>query len=359
MIGAPKAGTSALHAALARHQQVYASAVKEPKYYLCGDAPPPAYCGPGDAHSQQEWVWRRADYLSLFDPAPAETVRLESTPFYLYLPDARRRIAEDLPEARLVAIIRDPVDRAYSNWMHLWVDGLEPSADFCEAWRAEEARIDAGWAPFWHYRRMGRYGEQLADLFTRVDRDRVLVLRYRELVSEPARTLDRVSTFLGIETGQVGVVPPDNSRPFVEPGLKAAVLGRVVRAGLFSGRMRDRRSGGRRSSLSTVRCSTADPNGGRSWRRRSGPSWSRSAWTTSGFWKRSCRSPSTTGGRALGVGRSTSGLRAEAATRPGLDLDVGVHQVVVGRPPGVGILQHVHPADCLTFAALHQHRVQV
>ena len=235
VIGAPKAGTSALHAALARHPEVYASAVKEPKYYLCGDAPPPAYCGPGDAHSQQEWVWRRAEYLSLFDPAPAQTVRLESTPFYLYLPDARRRIAEDLPEARLVAIIRDPVDRAYSNWMHLWVDGLEASSDFCEAWRAEDARIDAGWAPFWHYQRMGRYGEQLADLFTRVDRDRVLVLRYRELVSEPARTLDRVSTFLGIEKGQVGVVPPDNSRPFVEPGLKASVLGRVVRAGAYAG----------------------------------------------------------------------------------------------------------------------------
>ena len=82
---------------------------------------------------------------------------------------------------------------------------------------------------------MGRYGEQLADLFTRVDRDRVLVLRYRELVAEPARTLDRVSTFLGIEAGQVGVVPPDNSRPFVEPGLKAAVLGRVVRAGAVLG----------------------------------------------------------------------------------------------------------------------------
>jgi hypothetical protein len=235
VIGAPKAGTSALHAALARHPAVYASAVKEPKYYLCGDAPPPAYCGPGDAHSQQEWVWRRSDYLSLFAPAPAESVRLESTPFYLYLPDARRRIAEDLADVRLVAIVRDPVDRAYSNWMHLWVDGLEPEADFCAAWRAEESRIDAGWAPFWHYQRMGRYGEQLADLFTRVDRERVLVLRYRELVAEPARTLDRVSTFLGIETGQVGVVPPDNSRPFVEPGLKAAVLGRVVRAGALAG----------------------------------------------------------------------------------------------------------------------------
>ena len=59
IIGAPKAGTSALHAALARHPQIFASPVKEPKYYMCADAPPPAYRGPGDAHSQQEWVWRR------------------------------------------------------------------------------------------------------------------------------------------------------------------------------------------------------------------------------------------------------------------------------------------------------------
>ena len=82
-------------------------------------------------------------------------MRLESTPFYLYSADARRRIAEDLPDVQLVAIVRDPVDRAYSNWMHLWVDGLEPAADFCDAWRAEDSRVDAGWAPFWHYRANG------------------------------------------------------------------------------------------------------------------------------------------------------------------------------------------------------------
>jgi hypothetical protein len=87
VIGAPKAGTSALHAALARHPAVYASAVKEPKYYLCSDAPPPAYRGPGDAHSNQEWIWRRADYTALFAGAPEGAVRLESTPF-IYL---RRR----------------------------------------------------------------------------------------------------------------------------------------------------------------------------------------------------------------------------------------------------------------------------
>lgn len=235
VIGAPKAGTSALHIALARHPEVYASPVKEPKYYLCGDAPPPAYRGPGDAHSQQEWVWRRSDYQALFAAAPESSVRLESTPFYLYHPDARRRIAEDLPEAKLVVVVRDPVDRAYSNWMHLWVDGLEPESDFCAAWHAEDTRIAAGWAPFWHYRRLGRYGEQLADLFGRVERDRVLVLRYRELVAEPVPTLDWVSDFLGIEPGRVAVVPHDNFRSFVAPGLKTAILGRAVRVGAAAG----------------------------------------------------------------------------------------------------------------------------
>ena len=44
--------------------------MKEPKYYMCGDSPPPAYKGPGDAHSNQEWIWQRERYLALFDDAP-------------------------------------------------------------------------------------------------------------------------------------------------------------------------------------------------------------------------------------------------------------------------------------------------
>ncbi|HEV2929460.1 MAG TPA: sulfotransferase [Propionibacteriaceae bacterium] len=218
IMGAPKAGTTALHAALARHPQVYASPVKEPKYYLCGDAPPPAYAGPGDAHSRREWIWRRTDYAALFAVAPPDSLRLESTPFYLYVSAARRRIAEELPEARLIVVVRDPIDRAYSNWMHLWVDGLEPVSDFVAAWHAEDERVAAGWAPFWHYRGLGRYGEQLADLLARVDRERVLVLRYWQLVSQPVATLNRVAGFLGIAEDQITTVPADNSRPSLPRG---------------------------------------------------------------------------------------------------------------------------------------------
>ncbi len=99
IIGAPKAGTTALHSALAQHPEVFTTSPKEPKYWLCGDSPPPHWVGPGDAHSQQEWIWRRRDYDALFRPAAEHQVRGDSTPFYLWSFPAHRRIAEHLPDA--------------------------------------------------------------------------------------------------------------------------------------------------------------------------------------------------------------------------------------------------------------------
>jgi hypothetical protein len=231
IVGAPKAGTTALHAALAQHPDVFVTSPKEPKYWLCDDAPPPAWSGPGDAHSQQEWIWRRSDYERLFEPAADHQVRGESTPFYLWSRGAHRRIAESLPDVRLIAVVRDPIDRAYSNWMHAWSDGLEPIADFEQAFALQDERIRAGWAPFWRYRDLGRYGEQLEHLLTYVDRERVLVLRYREIVDHPTATVDRACHFLGIPAGKVDRIPHDNSRNFVEPGWRPRVVGPLVRAG--------------------------------------------------------------------------------------------------------------------------------
>ncbi len=76
-----------------------------------------------------------------------------------------RRIRAAIPDARLIVVLRDPVERAHSNWTHLWSAGLEPIGDLVRACAEEERRIKAGWAPFWHYRGLGRYGEQLEHLF--------------------------------------------------------------------------------------------------------------------------------------------------------------------------------------------------
>jgi hypothetical protein len=237
VIGAPKAGTTALHGALAQHPQLFQSAVKEPKFYLCDGRRPPRsqQRGPGDAHSAQEWVWRRRDYEQLFDPAPAGMLRGESTPFYLYDLAAQRRIHDDVPQARLIAVIRDPIDRAYSNWMHLWSDGLEPIGDFEEAWAAEDERVAAGWAPFWHYRRLGLYGEQLAHALDLFGAQQVHVVRYRDLVDSPVQALDSVCRFLGVQTGLLTHVPRQNSKAFALDTPRTRRLARVVRAGAWAG----------------------------------------------------------------------------------------------------------------------------
>jgi hypothetical protein len=98
IMGVPKAATTALHAALARHPELYMSAVKEPKFFLTDGPPPRRGGGPGDIQTYREHVWRRQDYEVLFDSAPAGTLRGESTPFYLHDRMAQRRIRTLIPQ---------------------------------------------------------------------------------------------------------------------------------------------------------------------------------------------------------------------------------------------------------------------
>jgi len=229
--GVPKAGTTALHAALAQHPELYLPAVKEPKFFL-SDGPPPAVGGPGDVQTYQEHVWRRADYERLFDPAPPGARLGEATPFYLYDLDAHDRIRSLVPQARLILLLRDPVDRAHSNWTHLWNAGLEPEADFLTACYAEPERRAAGWADFWHYVSLGLYGRQVQRLFKQFPREQVLLLRYRDLKDDPAATLDRVCAFLGVSTGVLAAIPKENvNRHVVEDNNLNRVLRALLRAG--------------------------------------------------------------------------------------------------------------------------------
>jgi hypothetical protein len=235
IVGAPKAGTTALHAALATHPQVFMARVKEPKYFLYGGLRPVPTRGPGDAHGIREAVWRRDRYEALFSGAPPGRLRGESTAFYLQDPLALRRIRSEIPYAKLVAIVRDPVDRAYSNWLHLWADGLEPIGDFVAAFNAEDERMAAGWGYFWHYRRLGRYGEQVATAIDLFGRDRLHLLRYRDLVDRPAEALDGVCDFLGLDRNHTGAVPPENTRRFVAPSTRTRAVSPLIRTGATIG----------------------------------------------------------------------------------------------------------------------------
>lgn len=233
--GVPKAGTTALHAALSRHPGLYMSPIKEPKFFLT-DGPPPAKGGPGDALTYREHVWRREDYERLFAAAPPGALTGEATPLYLHDPEAMNRIARLIPGAKIIVVIRDPVERAHSNWTHLWSAGLEPESDFLRACEAEDRRAALGWASFWRYTGLGMYGRQLRHAFGLFGRDQVLVIRYRSLVDEPAATLARICRFLGVADGVLTEIPRENvtSHPELTRAHRAASL--AMRAGDAVGR---------------------------------------------------------------------------------------------------------------------------
>ena len=228
--GAPKAGTTAVHVALARHPQLYLSRVKEPKYFLTSGRPR-AQGGPGDAKTLRAQVWQLEAYEALFADAPPDTLLGESTSLYLRDADALRRIHATIPDVRIIALLRDPVDRAHSNWAHLWSAGLEPEHDFVTACLLEQKRTEAGWAPFWRYLSLSKYGEQLDLLWTLFPREHTLVLRYRELRESPAETLDRITAFLGVRTGLVTQTTAENvtAHATISPANRA--VARALRIG--------------------------------------------------------------------------------------------------------------------------------
>ena len=236
IIGAPKAGTTALHAALAAHPGLFMSTVKEPKFFLTDGPPPTRGGGPGDVQTYREHIWRRPEYEALFDAATAGALRGESTPFYLYSQAAQERIRALIPNAKLIVILRDPVERAHSNWTHLWSAGLEPIGNFVRACAEEDARIAAGWADFWHYTRLGRYGEQLENLFLRFPREQVFILRYRALIDAPAQTLDDICEFLGVHPGIIGHVPKQNVTAHPDRSLTYLTVAKLLRGAAAAGR---------------------------------------------------------------------------------------------------------------------------
>jgi hypothetical protein len=89
----------------------------------------------------------------------------------------------------------------------------------------------AGWADFWHYTALGRYGEQLQHLYTEFPREQVLVFRYRTLIDEPVQTLDQVCAFLGVRTGLLTELPRENVTAHPAATARHRIVGAARRAG--------------------------------------------------------------------------------------------------------------------------------
>jgi len=198
VIGAPKAGTTSLFSYLRQHPGLHLSPRKEPHFFCgAGDDRPPTWTGPIDRVVLDRSIFDRAGYAALFAGADGRPVGEASTS-YLVDPAVPARVAATNPEARVVALLRDPVDRAYSAWW-MWRRDRWDGLDFGAALAAEDDRLARGWGWHYAYRRTGMYGEHLDRWLGTLGAGRVLAIRSTDLDHDRLATVQRVFAFLGVD----------------------------------------------------------------------------------------------------------------------------------------------------------------
>ena len=197
IVGAAKSGTTALYHFLRQHPQVFMSPEKEPAFFAF-EGSRPRFRGPYDeSRINATSVWRADDYEGLFRGAASRLAVGEASTQYLYYPAAPERIARKLRDVRLVAILRQPAERAYSHYLMVLRDGRE-WLSFEDALRVESERIAQGW--YWgRYRDYGYYYAQLKRYFDLFPRERIRVYAYDDLVADPRAVVRDLLAYLGVD----------------------------------------------------------------------------------------------------------------------------------------------------------------
>ena len=229
IIGAMKSGTTSLYHYLKQHPQVYMSSIKEPNFFAL-EGSDLDFNGAEGRERIQRWVRQESvtnieEYLALFRRAANETAIGEASPLYLYSPEAPYRIRHYVPEAKLIAILRNPVERAYSAFLYMTRDGREPLGEFSQALQAEESRIRDHWEWIWHYRHLGFYYTQLRRYFDVFDKNQIKVYLYEDLRADLPSVVRDIFRFLEVDES---FVPDTSLRLNVSGTPKNGLLPRLI-----------------------------------------------------------------------------------------------------------------------------------
>jgi sulfotransferase family protein len=227
IIGAQKAGTTSLYHYLDQHPQIYMSPIKEPFFFNLeitpdGKVVKRPFGGPGRRFAPKFANIR--EYRALFQGARGEKAIGEASPLYLYVPGTPERIKRYVPEARSIALLRDPADRAYSAFLNAVRGGREPVDDFAQVLREEENRIRDNWSYVFRYREGGLYYERLKRYYEVFGRERVGVWLYEDLRDDPAGVAQSVFRFLGVDDAFI----PDTSLKYNPAGAPRSETTRVM-----------------------------------------------------------------------------------------------------------------------------------
>lgn len=186
VVGAMRAGTTALHEALGRHPQIFMSTFKEPAYF----AEPSQLAQDSRVIAEAGYAGNDRRYRQLFDDARDETYLGESSTHYTKAPritGVADRIAAYSPDARIVYIVRDPVQRALSHY----------EFDLFRRYETRPATVALRENPF--YCQVSDYAMQIRPYLDTFGADRVFILALEELSASPAEEFHRLYSWLSVD----------------------------------------------------------------------------------------------------------------------------------------------------------------
>lgn len=207
VIGAMKSGTTSLCRQLGEHPDVFMPAKKEPHFFSY-EGEQPSF--KERSKKTKNIVATLAEYEALFAGAGGQRAVGEGSTSYLHIERAAARIHARIPHARLVAILREPVDRAWSHFHHSVRSGREPFDGFERAIRDEERRTAEGWGDPYAYKAKGLYAQQLRRYFALFPREQIFVCLFDDLMEDAPRLYRDVFAFLGVDPN----FTPDLSRKY-------------------------------------------------------------------------------------------------------------------------------------------------
>jgi len=195
IVGAAKAGTTSLYHGLRQHPDIFMSYPKEPHHFTQVN-PPHELRWHFEGHIEPE------RYLRLFEGSHGFKAIGEASTSYLCHPFVPLRIREQVPEARIIISLRDPIERAYSHYLMHVREGIQ-TLGFYDALLEDMQRTEEAWAISHFYVEKGRYAGQVRRYLEVFGRDRVKVVLFDALKSDPAATVREVVRFLDLDSAAV------------------------------------------------------------------------------------------------------------------------------------------------------------
>lgn len=198
IVGAARAGTTALAAHLAMHSNISFTDPKETHFLALGHTPQ-QFAGPGDRETINcKRIRDHRGWIALMQSAGPGLLGEGSVSSLYYHENSIEAIRRWCPDARIVIQLRPPVERAMSAHAYLVSRGYE-TLSFDGALSAEDERVASGYHHLWHYRRMSMYAESVGAFIDAFGRQRILVLDYQDFGADPSTSVRRVQEFLGLD----------------------------------------------------------------------------------------------------------------------------------------------------------------